>query len=443
MKFTVFQSDKGDCLVLESGKTRVMIDGGMKESFRDHVRESLSKMGTIDVLYVSHIDRDHVFGLLQLTEDMIDWRVFRHLEDTGSPKAKKPAFPEPPEIKQIWHNAFHETMKDNAGEIADMLAATATVLGSSSNPRLMSLAAGYQNLANSVGDGIELSRNISASLLDVPLNKPANGKLMMVGRPSTVKVGGLKFFTLGPTATDLRELRKEWNAWLGANKKELARIRKRAARDEDRLTSGAETVVDLADRQALMLGALEELRLNGVALKRLGDRNAVTAPNLASLMFYVEEGTGAQKRTALLTGDGHSSDIIKGLKLHKKLKNGGIHVDVLKVQHHGSEHNLDLAFCQAVTADHYIFCGNGAHTNPETDVIDAILASRMGSASEVSPNPQAGDAFKFWFNSSEDEAHVAADVKQMKELEAHVTARTNGQFKARFLRGASKFVVEV
>jgi beta-lactamase superfamily II metal-dependent hydrolase len=443
MKFTVFQSDKGDCLVLESAKARVMIDGGMRTSFSEHVAPSLSKMGPIDVLYVSHIDRDHVYGLLQLTEDMIDWRVFHHLQSAGSPKAKRPDCPEPPVVKQIWHNAFHETVKDNAGEISDMLAATATVLGSSSNPRLKSLAAGYQNLANSVGDGIELSRNVSASLLGIPLNKPAKGKLMLAGRPSTVKVGDLKFFTLGPTSKDLSELRKEWNAWLSANKKELARIKKRAARDEDRLTSGAETVVEFSDRQALMLGALEELRLDGVALKRLGDRNAVTAPNLASLMFYVEEGTRANKRTALLTGDGHSDDVVAGLKRHKKLKDGGIHVDVLKVQHHGSEHNIDLKFCQAVTADHYIFCGNGAHTNPETDVIDAILASRMGSASELSGNPEVGNSFKFWFNSSAEEAGLAANVKQMKKIEAHVEARTNGQFKARFLRGASKFVVEV
>ena len=45
--------------------------------------------------------------------------------------------------------------------------------------------------------------------------------------------------------------------------------------------------------------------------------------------------------------------------------NGKLHVDVLKVPHHGAEFNMSTPFAQAVTADDYIFCGNGFATNPE------------------------------------------------------------------------------
>ena len=45
-------------------------------------------------------------------------------------------------------------------------------------------------------------------------------------------------------------------------------------------------------------------------------------------------------------------------KRHKKFDAAGrIHVDVLKVQHHGATANVDDAFVRAVTADHYVFCG--------------------------------------------------------------------------------------
>ena len=62
------------------------------------------------------------------------------------------------------------------------------------------------------------------------------------------------------------------------------------------------------------------------------------APNLASLMLLARR---ADKRV-LLTGDGHAADILQGPGAPAKLDDDGrIHVDVLKVQHHGSEHNID------------------------------------------------------------------------------------------------------
>ena len=41
-----------------------------------------------------------------------------------------------------------------------------------------------------------------------------------------------------------------------------------------------------------------------------------------------------------------------------------IHVDLLKVPHHGSANNLDEDFFERITADHYVFSGNGEHGNP-------------------------------------------------------------------------------
>jgi hypothetical protein len=136
---------------------------------------------------------------------------------------------------------------------------------------------------------------------------------------------------------------------------------------------------------------------------KLGQRGEVTTPNLASLMFLVEEGS----QTLLLTGDGHAKDILDGLKHHGKWDNGQqIRVTCLKVQHHGSEHNLHGAFCEAVTADHYIFCGNGGHNNPDLRVVRCIVDSRRADA----------DAFKLWFSSSEDFGGNATELAHMRSI---------------------------
>ncbi len=51
--------------------------------------------------------------------------------------------------------------------------------------------------------------------------------------------------------------------------------------------------------------------------------------------------------------------------------------DSLKVQHHGASANVTSDFARRVTANHYLFCGNGAHHNPELEVVKAFAEARL------------------------------------------------------------------
>jgi len=170
---------------------------------------------------------------------------------------------------------------------------------------------------------------------------------------------------------------------------------------------------------------------------KLGDRKKITTPNLASLMFFVEE----KGKTLLLTGDGHHLDILRGLKRIKKL-NGtkGIHVDVLKVQHHASEYNIDEVFCRTVTANHYVFCGNGEHENPDLRVLQAIADSRFGTGAQLSPNAEVANPFKFWFNSHSSvtkKEEAKTHMKAIEKLVGQLSNKSNGQMTFSFLKGPS------
>ena len=136
-------------------------------------------------------------------------------------------------------------------------------------------------------------------------------------------------------------------------------------------------------------------------------------------------------RRILLTGDGHARDVQKGLEQRGLLDNNGkLHVSVLKVPHHGSEHNMTAAFARDITADDYIFCGNGFSSNPEIDVIDAIVRERRKAL------PQK--PFTLWFNSTS-AITPPAYRKHMRAVEKnvadHVTAGA-GKVKARFISGS-------
>jgi hypothetical protein len=50
-----------------------------------------------------------------------------------------------------------------------------------------------------------------------------------------------------------------------------------------------------------------------------------------------------------------------------------MHVDILKMPHHGSDRNLDPIFFQRISADHYVFSGNGEHGNPERETLQMLL----------------------------------------------------------------------
>jgi beta-lactamase superfamily II metal-dependent hydrolase len=400
MKLTLLPSDKGDCILLESpDKTTILIDGGMLDSYTGHVREFVGRWRQknkrpLDLVYLSHIDQDHIAGILQLMNDLVAWRVYRHKKAKGE-KWPKPDFLEPPEIKGLWHNAFHDMVGDNAGEIASMLAASAAQLSNSSNPATLQLAAAYQAIAASVPEAIRLSRRVSAKQLNIPLNKEFGGKLAMVRTPAqNIRLNGATsplIRILGPFKDDLENLRKVWNKWLTneKNKATLTKLRK-SLRDEDARFDSGVVALDVDDD--------------------LGERKKVTEENLASLMLMVEHGG----KTILLTGDGHYADILRGLEHNGVLSPGkGMHVNLLKIQHHGSEHNFKREFAKRITADHYVICGNGLHDNPDTRVLDVLALSRLGSGDEKSGNPEVDQPFEVWFNCSV--AFLQQDIAKRKK----------------------------
>lgn len=443
MKLTVFQSDKGDCMLLTGADgRRVLVDGGMRAAYAEHVAPALGRLReqneVLNVVCLSHIDQDHIAGVLQMMDDEVDWRVHDYQVRHGNPGHKQPGAPRPPVVKAIWHNAFHDQVDKNAGAIEEMLAASAAILSGSSNPAARALASAENELVTSIAESFKLTLRVGPRQLGIKLNPPARGKLMLV-RPaaSAIRVGGMRFRIIGPFASDLRKLREEWNTWLGENKAQLRTIRSRAG--EQQAGFGTCELDEILLPKLAQAGLLSDLLpLDEIAASsKLGDRAKVTTPNLASLMFYVEE----KGRTLLLTGDGHHAEILHGLRSIGKMKgNQGIHVNILKVQHHGSEHNIDEAFCRAVTADHYVFCGNGEHGNPNLRVIRAIADSRLGSGAQLSANPQAALPFKFWFNSNSAAPKAVAARDHMQavgSLVAGLAAASAGRMGFTFLKGSS------
>jgi len=298
-----------------------------------------------------------------------------------------------------------------------MLAAAAPSLLSSSVPLLSRLGAEFQQIATSIPQAIKVSRYIKSDVLDIPLNRlpgsQVQGKLLMIREgQKPFKVGSMSFTIVGPSAKELQMLRKGWNTFLG-NEEKLRKLRSEIKRRIDRFSAHA---FDLRD-------------WNGTP-----GFKGVTTPNIASLMFMVEE----DGKRLLLTGDSQQNVIIDGLKTTGFLSAGHLHVDVLKVQHHGSEKNADDDFCRQVSADHYVFCGNGSSGNPEPEVIEKFYNARLGPDSKRARSPRAKDRpFKFWFSTT---ARIAARQHQtgfaeVEKLVRKLRQKSGGLLTAAFNSG--------
>jgi beta-lactamase superfamily II metal-dependent hydrolase len=418
MRLAAFHCGKGDCLLLTNaqGTHRVLVDGGMPDQYHPYVAATLGRLRTsgkkVDLVYVSHIDEDHIGGILELLDDEVAWRVHEYQIAHGNPAHTAPEAPRPPAITSIWHNAFHEQIGDNAGAIEEALAAAAPILSGADISRLREAGVAQAGLTASVRQAIQLSRRVGASQLNIPLNQPSGHKLMMLrSGQAPVAVGGITFTVLGPTAAHLSKLRADWNTWLRENQKALQAIRSVARVDEDRLRTG--------DLSSVMRGLQ-------IQAESFGNPASVTPPNLASLTLLAEQAG----KTVLLTGDARGDQIVDGLVATGRLTGSTMRVDVLKVPHHGSENNIDSDFCDAVLATHYVFCGNGEHLNPDLRVVEMMGRRRMAVPGR----------FKFWFTSSEglsEKADAAAHMKEVAGVAAALVKKSKGQMTAKFLTTGS------
>ena len=133
--------------------------------------------------------------------------------------------------------------------------------------------------------------------------------------------------------------------------------------------------------------ALEKLKSTWLAdVKKKGKKKAAAEPsatggevklradtavaNLSSIVMLIE----VFGRKILLTGDQRGDHVLEGLIKTKKAKNGKLHVDILKVPHHGAIGNNQKEFVAAVTADTYVFSANGKDQNPDPPVLAMYAA---------------------------------------------------------------------
>lgn len=197
-KLHAVQAAFGDCLLLEYGDAAqprfVLIDGGPIRTYQTHLKPAVQRLitqrGQLELAVLSHVDNDHVVGLLDLFSDlqMRAQAGQRHLA-----------------VKALWHNAFSQTIGRELDEsiLRDVpdLSAWAP-----------DLADPLDVVARGIAEGDHLQRGATA--LGVPINPGFANGVVVTGAGPAQSLDGLDIKIVGPSTKALEKLRKQWQAWL-------------------------------------------------------------------------------------------------------------------------------------------------------------------------------------------------------------------------------------
>jgi hypothetical protein len=319
----VVQAEFGDCLILEAGggsaRKFVLVDGGPDLIYERHLRAELKAI-TAAGGSLELVILSHV------DEDHV-LGLLAFLAELRNQAANGDA----PTIavKAVWHNSFAKTI----GSGNDIQTRLANVLGAGG---VSMQAAGMA--VRGIGEGNQL--RIAALALGLPLNPGFPDDLILVDTaPPTVKFGDLSLRVVGPTQANLDELKSDWIDWLDKH--------------EDEIGSGDPFVMANADQ---------------------------SVPNLSSIMLLAE----ADGKRMLLTGDGRSDHLLQGLEKAGLLDaEGKMHVQVLKLPHHGSDRNITKTFLRKVTADTYVASANGKDKNPDLATLIWIVETAQEQGRKI------------------------------------------------------------
>jgi hypothetical protein len=349
------QSGTGDCLILHYGNSAkprfIVIDGGPPTIYDGSLKPRLQVLHDkftqdegdklpLEMVMVSHIDDDHIRGVLDLTDLL--------LEQKGS---------ETPlcDITTLWHNSFDEILGNKEADAIPASLGASVRLSSAGEltfPAGLFRDEGAAAVAANVPQGRRLRDNADA--LSLLLNDPFPKLVSLRPGQKSLPVGSnLRLRVVGPSQARLEKLERDWDAKLKTLQKEKA-----------------------AEAKALAASFMDD-----------------SVYNLSSIVVSAEAGG----KKMLLTGDGLAGDILAGLREAKVLKEGGtLHVDVLKLPHHGSARNVTEEFLATVTADHYVVSADGKYDNPDLDTLKLFAKVRGAARCTVHLTNAVPHAVKFF-----------------------------------------------
>jgi beta-lactamase superfamily II metal-dependent hydrolase len=341
----------GDCLWIEYGTTPathiVIIDGGVRataKTLRNRIamarRERNAKTLEVELLVVTHIDNDHIQGVIELLQGRDPHLHIKDIWFNGRSQLNAlPALP-------AGFDPKHRARKSPSSTSSDFLGGTKkTTERSSLRSGLPVASADFLG----VQQGDQLSKLLEQ--LDLPWNRRTpcgNGAIVAPdhGVLQTIALdGGLNLTLLGPSLPRLHDLRTMWN----------------------RAVDG--------DEDARILGLKDDFLARTDTwppVWKAAEQHDLSVTNGSSIMLLAEfDGT-----SVLLTGDAHAIDIAEGVERLRQARDhsAALPIAAFKLAHHGSDKNVTRELLEKIDCRRYLVSTDGStHRHPDNQALLRIL----------------------------------------------------------------------
>ena len=359
MKIQLLPAVNGDCILVEHKPGHYfVIDGGYENTAQEYLAPRLKEIeaagGVVDVMVVTHIDEDHISGIIKYMEMGV-----------------------PVPVGEIWYNGYRH-IQSNADPLpmSDVQEFVKhRKITKTENPPAV--------VPYSIRLGCTLSTWIANK--GIPWNIPSGGKAMKA--PMSFQVGDTKVHLLSPTQKDIEKLEKYC-------RKDLV---KKGYVDEahsaDFWDDAFEWVIASEEAGIAKDGFKEHVEDEALPMKRMArnikiqdriqealaqqyDRDGSVA-NQSSISFVLETADGVR---ALLLGDAHAETIIDSLKKLYGADAAPYHFDVVKLAHHGSFNNTSPALLDLIRTDKWLVSTNSAtFHHPDIATLANIVTRSTGN----------------------------------------------------------------
>ena len=339
-RLKMYPAKNGDSFLVNTEGTYILIDGGFASTYQDFIATDLAQLakagGRLDLVVCTHIDTDHIGGLLE------------SFSLTGTPDKRGI------EVDAVWHNSLRslplpavllDTLHDRMVLEAirrrgfQGVATSPNLISARQGSSLATLLQQYGYTWNS-GDGTSCISEGGS-----PLFLPNNVGVQVIG----------------PKAARLEELRDLW----------LREVRKLGYKGSSQPSDLVDDAYEMWCATLPLPSVPQATPIVANSSRQLADVYTpdVSVSNGSSIALLIFTGNAR----LLFLGDAWAEDVVDSLKALQPTA-APLIFDAIKVSHHGSLHNTSVGLLSIADSPCFLISSDGSrHGHPDFEVLAEVV----------------------------------------------------------------------
>lgn len=314
----------------------ILIDGGYVDTYENYLLPTLKEVESrgckLDVVVVTHIDGDHISGIIRLMEEM------------------------PIRIGEIWYNGYRHIQS---------VAVTTEEKETFAHRNICKASHAKEPGPISAKQGCTLSALIAKN--GVSWNTPAKGNTIMA--PLSFPLGDAIIHVLSPNSEDIKALESFWKKRLIKDGL-LKKAHSEEYWDDAYEFSLSKDMPGFHFHEKKVSKSYDLLKLS----KETYEPDS-SASNGSSISFVLE----TEGKRLLFLGDSHAETVLTSLKALYGEENAPYHFDVVKLSHHGSYNNNSPELFKLVVSDKWLVSTNrDKYNHPDIPTLAHIITKDKG-----------------------------------------------------------------